>query len=78
MTPKSRDRQLEDVSVKSLLSLLILGAALVVGACNSQPGATGGPSLVPGTSPDASPSEQPMESPLDSPEVLPSDSPAAS
>ncbi len=60
--------------VKSLFSLLILGAALVVGACSPQPGVTDGSSLVPGTSPDASPSEMPLESP----EVVPSDSPAAS
>lgn len=61
--------------MKSLLGLLILGAALITGACNSQPGATDGASFVPGTSPDSSPTEL---LPSDSPELVPSESPAAS
>jgi hypothetical protein len=51
--------------MKSLLALLILAAALFVGACNSSSGGTALPSL------------NPVDSPVTSPELSPEASPSA-
>jgi hypothetical protein len=57
--------------MKSLLALLILGAALAVGACNSP--ATSG---VPTTNPVVTPVTTPASSPATSPDVTVSASPS--
>jgi hypothetical protein len=57
----------EDAPMKSLLALLILAAALFVGACNSTTGGTTAPTVNPVTSPETSPELSPVMSPEASP-----------
>ncbi len=49
--------------MKSLLALLILAAALFVGACQTNPGGSAVPTLNPVTSPELSPEVSPAASP---------------
>ncbi len=55
--------QAEDAHMKSLLALLILAAALFVGACNNSTGGTTAPTTNPVSSPVTSPEMSPEASP---------------
>lgn len=61
--------------MKPVLALLVLAAALAVGACTNPSGGSGTPTLNPVTSPDpggSSPATSPETSPVASPEASPS------
>ena len=58
--------------MKSLLALLILAAALFVGACNTNTSGSGAPTVNPVSSPVTSPATSPETSPMTSPEASPS------
>lgn len=49
--------------MKSLFAVLIVAAALVVGACNTTPAGSGAPSTKPVVSPVTSPATSPATSP---------------
>jgi hypothetical protein len=54
--------------MKSLFAVLVIAAALFVGACNTNSGASGAPTVKPITSPlTTSPETSPMTSPEASP-----------
>jgi hypothetical protein len=58
--------------MKPLFAVLIVAAALFIGACTNTTGGSGAPTVNPISSPVTSPATSPETSPMTSPEASPS------